>query len=437
MNKTSIIIQREYLERVKKKSFILTTVLVPVLMLLLSVLPAVVMMMAGSDTKTVAVIDDSGLILPRLTDTEEVHFIDAGQEGEGALATDSIYGVLIIDRNVVSRPSSSMRLLTPHSASLAVEHAISSQTESIIEQEKLRQYDIENLDQILEDVHTEVVLPVYRTDENGEGSENQSAAISSAIGTLLNFLLYMFLLLYGSLVMNSIIEEKNNRVLEIVVSSIKPNQLLLGKIVGVGLVALTQIFIWVAIMIGIVTVVLPAVIPADIMAEAAAVNAGGELSADSGMDLELMSALGMFSSVGFVLELFGYLTLFLIGGYMIYASIFAIIGSAVDNIQDASQLQMLGVVPVIVGLIASMSVLPEPNSTFALVMSLIPLTSPMVMMARIPFHIPLWQIILSLAILAVSIVFMVWLAAKIYRIGIFMYGKKPTIRDLIRWATYK
>ncbi len=437
VNKTSIIISREYSERVKKKSFIITTILVPVLMLALSVLPTLIIVFAGSgETKTVAVIDDSGLILQNLTDNEEVRYIAAEGTQEELLSADEIYGLLVIDRNIVKRPSG-VKLLTPNASSLAVENNITSQMEKIIETEKLKSYDIDNLDQILDNVKTSVTLQTLRTDENGEEGESQSAAISSAIGTLLNFLLYMFLVLYGSLVMNSIIEEKNNRVLEIVVSSIKPTQLLIGKVIGVGLVAVTQIIIWVAIVLCITTMILPAVMPADIMNEVTALNAGSMEISNSSIDQDMAIALGMFTNVGYVLELVGYLFLFLVGGFLFYASIFAMIGSAVDNIQDASQLQMLGIVPVIIGLVSSMAVIPNPNGLFAIIMSMIPFTSPMVMMARVPFDIPAWQIVVSIVLLYLSIFFMVWIAAKIYRIGIFMYGKKPTVRDLIRWARYK
>ncbi len=437
VNKTSIIISREYSERVKKKSFIITTILVPVLMLALSVLPTLIIVFAGSgETKTVAVIDDSGLILQNLTDNEEVRYIAAEGTQEELLSADEIYGLLVIDRNIVKRPSG-VKLLTPNASSLAVENNITSQMEKIIETEKLKSYDIDNLDQILDNVKTSVTLQTLRTDENGEEGESQSAAISSAIGTLLNFLLYMFLVLYGSLVMNSIIEEKNNRVLEIVVSSIKPTQLLIGKIIGVGLVAVTQIIIWVAIVLCITTMILPAVMPADIMNEVTALNTGSMDISNSSIDQDMAIALGMFTNVGYVLELVGYLFLFLVGGFLFYASIFAMIGSAVDNIQDASQLQMLGIVPVIIGLVSSMAVIPNPNGLFAIIMSMIPFTSPMVMMARVPFDIPAWQIVVSIVLLYLSIFFMVWIAAKIYRIGIFMYGKKPTVRDLIRWARYK
>lgn len=432
-NKISIIIAREYSERVKKKSFIITTILVPVLMLALSVLPAAIMMFASGDEKTIAVVDDSGLVFGQLTDTDEVKFVEAFAPQDDMLANEDTYGVLIIDRNIMKKPNG-LKLLTANAASIKVELTITDQIESILEKEKLKAYDIEDLDRILEEVKTEVSMQTIRTDRGDDG-ESQSAAISSAIGTVLNFLLYMFLLMYGSLVMNSIIEEKNNRVLEIVVSSIKPTQLLIGKIVGVGLVAITQIAIWTVILIGITSVLLPTIIPAEMLAEASSISSGN--AAAGAMDKDMAIALSLFTSPLYVVRLFGYLLLFLVGGYMIYASIFACIGAAVDNIQDASQLQMLGVAPIIIALVASMAVIAEPNGTFAVVMSMIPFTSPMVMMARIPFDIPTWEVAVSLLILAASIIFMVWFSAKVYRVGIFMYGKKPNIRDLIRWARYK
>lgn len=433
---TSVIIRREYMERVSKKSFIVTTLVVPILMLAMALLPTAIMLFATGETKTIAVVDDSGLIMPSLQSTDDVKFVDAWTSQEEMLRNDSIYGVLIIDRNILKR-NSGLKLLTPNAASVNIESEITGQINKILETEKLKAYDIENLDNILSEVKTSVTLQTLRTDDEGEEGESQSAAISSAIGTILNFVLYMFLLMYGSLVMNSIIEEKNNRVLEIVVSSINPKSLMLGKIIGVGLVALTQIVIWALIMFGITTLLLPALIPADMMAEAQAVNSGTADLASVSIDSDVAIALGMFTNIGFVMKIMGLLMLFLIGGYLIYASIFAAIGASVDNIQDASQLQTIGLVPIFIGLFASLAVIADPNSTFAMIMSLIPFTSPMVMMARVPFDVPGWQIILSLALLYITIIFMIWLAAKIYRIGIFMYGKKPTFSDLIRWARYK
>lgn len=436
MNNTSVIIRREYLERVNKKSFIITTILVPVLMLALMVLPTVLMILMPAETKTVVVVDDSGIIMPELKSDDDVRFIPAFGTQEQMLASDSIYGVLVIERNILAN-NKAVKLLTPNAASNIVEQTVTSQMNKIIENRKLKNYDIDNLDAILKDVHTEITLQNIRVDEAGEEGKTQSAALDSVAGIALNFVLYMFLLMYGSMIMNSIIEEKNNRVLEIVVSSIKPMQLMMGKIIGVGLVAFTQIIIWGIIIFGATSFLLPALVPADMMAEAAALNAGTLDSGAATMDVDLAHMLGTLTDVGYVMGVMGLLVIFLAGGYMLYAAIFAAIGASVDNLQDASQLQTIGILPIFIGLFASMVVVNDPNSTFALVMSLIPFTSPMVMMARVPFGIPGWEIALSVVLLVATVFLMIWLAAKIYRIGIFMYGKKPTVRDLIRWARYK
>ncbi len=436
MNNTSLIIRREYLERVNKKSFIITTILVPVVMLALMVLPTVLMIMAPSSTKRIAVIDDSGLILPSLESTDEVVFFEANAARSEMLSNDSIFGVLVIDRNIMVN-NNGFRLLSPNAASTTVENAIVSQMNAIIKDYKLKSYDIENLDEILKEIDTDVTLNSIRIDDEGEEGSVQNAELNSLAGIGLNFVLYMFLIMYGALVMNSIVEEKGNRVLELVVSSVKPFQLMLGKIVGVGLVAFTQIIIWGVIIVGVSMFLLPAIVPADMMAEAAAINAGTADMSAVEMDVELAHMLGTLTDVGSVLGVAGLLVVFLIGGYLLYAAVFAAIGASVDNLQDASQLQTIGMLPIFIGLFASMAVVADPESSFATVMSLIPFTAPMVMVARLPFGIPAWEILLSIALLAATVVLTIWIAGKIYRVGIFMYGKKPTVRDLIRWARYK
>ncbi len=435
-SKIGLVIRREYMERVSKKSFIITTILMPIVMVALMLAPALIMMMSTTDTKTIAVIDDSGAIAQYLEGNEEVHFITPDQPRDSVMADDSLFGVLVIERGILTG-NSAAKLYTNAAGSISIESNIKSQIENIIETEKLKAYNIENLDQILDDVRTPITLQTFRNEQGKDESSSSSSAISYAIGVAMTFLLYMFLLLYGQMVMTSIIEEKNNRVLEIVVSSVRPQQLMMGKIIGIGLVAVTQILIWVILMTVISSIVLPALVPADMMSQASAFNAGTIDASTLNADPDLLHAISIFGNVGYILEIFGYLLLFLIGGFLFYSSIYAAIGSAVDNIQDAGQLQSVVVFPIIIGLIFAMTAATDPNSTMALVLSLVPFTSPMVMMVRIPFGIPSWEIITSLVLLYISFIFMVWIAAKIYRVGIFMYGKKPTVRELIRWASYK
>ena len=436
-SKIGIIIAREFLQRVTKKSFIITTILFPVLMIGLMIAPALIMAFSTTETKEIYVIDHSGIVAQNLKSSDEVSFVIADEGAPDTLRTHgNSYGVLFIGNNIVEKPGN-VQLYTGEASSMAVERTITSQMEEIIKDEKLKQYNIENINEILRNVETTVTLQTFRTDSDNEESTSSSSMVSYAIGTLLSLVLYMFLLMYGQMVMTSIIEEKNNRVLEVMVSSVKPTQLMVGKILGIGSVAVTQIAIWGVLISSAVGILLPMLRPADIMAQATALNAGTLDSSASNVDADLLGVIAAAGNVAYIVKLFALMAAFLLGGFLFYASMFAAIGSAVDNIQDASQLQTAAIMPIIIALVISMSVATDPNSPLAFWTSLVPFTSPMIMMMRIPFGIATWEIALSLGILYISIIGMIWIAAKIYRVGIFMYGKKPSLKELIRWINYK
>ncbi|HIY68213.1 MAG TPA: ABC transporter permease [Candidatus Alistipes intestinigallinarum] len=434
-----IIIQREFNERVRKKSFIISTILTPVLMIALMAAPALIMEFSRGEQKTIAVIDESGLVAPRLESGEELRFETSNLSTDEARKelTDH-FGVLYIGRDILENPSN-VRLYANSSSSLSVESNITDQIEKILEAEKLKAYDIENLDRILSEVKTTVTLQTFRNDKSQEGdTQAQSSTVATALGYILGFILYMFLLIYGSMVMQSVIEEKNNRVLEVMVSSVRPFDLMLGKILGVAAVAVVQILIWGVLIVAVGGFVLPHLMPADAMAGVQAMQQGvPDAASMSGMDPEMLQAVAAMTDLGYILKIFGCLLLFVFGGYLLYSAMFAAVGSAVDNIQDASQLQMPITLPIILALLAMLAVIEDPNSQLSFWFSIIPFTSPVVMMARIPYDIPWWEIGLSLAVLYASFVGMVWLAAKIYRVGIFMYGKKPTLKELAKWVRYK
>lgn len=436
-SKIGIIIAREFLQRVTKKSFIITTILFPVLMIGLMITPALIMAFSTTETKEIYVIDHSGIVAQNLKSSDEVSFVIADEGAPDTLRTHgNSYGVLFIGNNIVEKPGN-VQLYTGEASSMAVERTITSQMEEIIKDEKLKRYNIENINEILRNVETTVTLQTFRTDSDNEESTSSSSMVSYAIGTLLSLVLYMFLLMYGQMVMTSIIEEKNNRVLEVMVSSVKPTQLMVGKILGIGSVAVTQIAIWGVLISSAVGILLPMLLPADIMAQATALNAGTLDSSASNVDADLLGVIAAAGNVAYIVKLFALMAAFLLGGFLFYASMFAAIGSAVDNIQDASQLQTAAIMPIIIALVISMSVATDPNSPLAFWTSLVPFTSPMIMMMRIPFGIATWEIALSLGILYISIIGMIWIAAKIYRVGIFMYGKKPSLKELIRWINYK
>lgn len=435
-NKTGLIIRREYLERVKKKSFIFTTILMPIIMLAIMFVPALMMTINISDARQIGVIDKSGIIAQKLEGSELAQFTQVD------IAVDSMYeckdydGFLIISDNILDNPATGATLYTREASSMELEHSISSNIADIIEQQRLQNIDMSNVRDILEQVKADVNIATYRLTEDNSSS-GTSSLVSYAIGMIMSVVLYMFLLMYGQMVMTSIIEEKNNRVLELIVTSVKPTQLMMGKILGVGLVAVTQLLIWAVLMIFVSATVLPAFMPTEMAAEITAYNNGTLDAASATIDIEGLQALSTIGNPMFIAGIFTYLLLFLVGGFLLYAAIYAAIGSSVDNVQDGSQLQSFVIIPLIVGFIVSTTIAANPTSQLAIWLSMIPFTSPMVMMTRIPFGIPSWEIIVSLAVLYASFVGMVWFAAKIYRVGIFMHGKKPTIKELIQWARYK
>ncbi len=415
-----LIIRREYLERVRRKSFIITTILMPVFMAALMVMPAIVMIMAGPESKTIAVVDQTEAIAPMLQNNDDLTFRPVGLD----ITIDSIKNsedydaVIVIGADAIDNPSN-VQMYTHSAPSMMTESYITTQITDAIRQNRINRYDIDNLAQILSEIEPKVTMSTYRLDTDRE--EETSSTAAYLLGLSMMMTLYMFILIYGQMVMTSIIEEKNNRVLEVVVSSVKPRVLMLGKILGIGLVAVTQIVIW-GVLIGALSFWgMPLL--------ASSVGPDG--------DAELMAMISQFGDTAKILTYFAYILLFMIGGYMLYSSVYAAIGSAVDNVQDASQLSSIATVPIILGIVFSMVVVQDPTSTLAFWLSIIPLTSPMVMMARLPYGIPGWEIWLSLALLIAGFVFMVWLSAKIYRVGIFMYGKKPSVKDLLRWARYK
>ena len=307
---------------------------------------------------------------------------------------------------------------------MILEENIAMQISSIIEQEKLKAYNIENLDQILADVATEIELRTFVNNGTGEEEtmESTSSGINYILGMLLGMLLYMVIIIYGQMVLTSVVEEKSGRVLDVIVTSCTPFQIMIGKILGIGLVALTQIAIWALLVISASKFLVPAVFSADVVATS---------------DIMLQSLVGTLGDTGYITTLFVYLLLFILGGFLLYASLYAASGSAVDSVQDGQQFNTIIMMPIILALIVMMSVFNDPNSPLAFWASMIPFTSPIVMIARIPFGIPIWEIIVSLVVLYGSFILTTWVAAKIYRIGIFMHGKRPTWRELWQWLKMK
>lgn len=432
-SKIGLILGREYGERVRKKSFIITTLLMPVLMVAMMAIPGIIIAMGGSsDTKHVQVVDPTGVIAGQLKSSDVAIYTPTDLKPDSALK--SCDAVLVIPEDILIRDSQ-LLLLTNGASAMVLEERTRNLVNDIVENERLKARNMGDLRTVLDEIRANSPIVARRGDKPEDSA--QSSMIAYGLGVVLTFMLYMCLLLYGQMVMTSIIEEKTNRVLELVVGSASPTQLMMGKICGIGLVAVTQILLWGILITSISAFVMPAILPADVAAEAAALQNGTLDVTTSTFDLDLLQVIALFGNVGYLITMFGLLLLFLIGGFLLYAAIFAAIGSAVDNIQDASQLQSVVIFPIIFGIMFGMVAAADPTSTLSFWSSLFPFTAPMVMMARIPYGIPGWEIALSLVLLYASFIGMVWVAAKIYRVGIFMYGKKPTVKDLIRWTRYK
>ncbi|MBQ9962395.1 MAG: ABC transporter permease [Alistipes sp.] len=439
MRNIGLIIMREFKERVYKRSFIITTLLMPLLLALVSVAPTLIMIYAKGDTKSISVIDNSGIVAQRLESNEDVEFVaipngDLQEELKRSLESDN-FGLLYIGEDIVKNPNN-IQLYTNSSSSMLIEDAITDQIEEIIEAERLKEYNISDLKQILESIEVNISLSTFRNDSQEQTAS--SSAASSLIGIILGFVLYFFLVIYGSIVMQSIIEEKSSRILEVLVSTVRPFEMMMGKILGVALVAATQIVVWGVLIVLMSAVLVPALMPDDILASVEAVKGGADVMAmaSSGVDVEMVAAISSITNTGYIAKLVVLMLVFMVGGFLLYAAMYAAVGASVDTAQDAQQLTTPITIPIILAFIILTMVMNDPNSPLVVWCSMIPFTSPIVMMGRIPSGIPTWEIALSIALLYATFIVMVWFAGKIYRVGIFMHGKKPTFKELYKWLKY-
>lgn len=424
MKRIYLIISREYSERVRNKSFIVVTLLMPLFMIGIMVAPALLMYYGGgSEQKRVMVIDRSGMIVERLYSSPEVEYVDISEMSKAEACARynneaEAFGILYIGSVVDARDS--VQLITNTSSSMMLEESISGQISAIVEQDKLLSYNIENLDEILASIETDIQLSTFVNNGTGaeESMESTSSDMNYIIGLILGMLLYMIIIIYGQMVLTSVVEEKASRVIDVMVTSCTPFQLMMGKILGIAAVAVTQIAIWAILVVSASKFLLPALMPADVAATS---------------DAMLSAVMGTLGDAGYLATIFMYMLLFIVGGFLLYASLYAASGSAVDSVQDGQQFNSIIMMPIILSIIVMMSVFNDPNSSLAVWSSLIPFTSPVVMMARIPFGIPTWEIIVSLVLLYATFLLTTWLAAKIFRVGIFMHGKRPSWGELWQW----
>ena len=455
--KIGIVISHEYTTRVRKKSFILTTLLTPIGMGLLICVPALIMLFSGSEEQKVKVIDQSGIIAPYFENSEHTTY-EMGAPGETVeqirdrfndLDYYAVVGISPLDeKGEVSVVSYSKEPLN-----MDLKTSINRTVNKAIEARKLAQYDIQDLDSILADVKTDIKLNSMTLTTDGDAKED-SVEIYMVLSYVMSFLIYMFVFMFGTMVMRSVIDEKSSRVVEVIVSSVKSVELMMGKIIGVALVALTQFFMWIALTLVIVTAV-NAIAGPKLLQDVGGMDQVVAMAADDGgihpsnitdiaqaaaQDSEasgMVKILGQIGSLDWPYIIGCFLIYFLLGS-LLYASMFAAIGAAVDNEADTNQLQLPITIPLIIGLFIMLHTFEHPSSALSVWTSIIPWTSPMVMLARIPFGVvPAWQLILSVVLLLVTFLATAWLSAKIYRVGILTYGKKSTFKDLLKWMKLK
>jgi len=435
MNKLRLIIAREYMSIVGRKSFIFLTLGMPLLFILIMAVPVGLAYLndKGSDTQQIAVIDETGRYAAALKSDDMYNFVAIkGDTVTNARefydkANGSLDAIIIIPRDVDS--TGMVDIFSEGTITPALVSNVRNVLADTIETAHLAAMGIPNIEQLVEQAHVDVDVRSIKWSEAGDEQESSTDA-AMGLGLMLSILTYMFVLMYGAMIMNSVIEEKTNRIVEVVVSSCRPFQLMLGKIIGVGLVGLTQMLIWIVLLV-IVAMVAGSAFGIGQVSPDAVSPESLRMAKDAGaMEMIMRETL----SINYTPIIVGFI-LYFIGGYLLYSSLFAGLGSAVDQPSDSSQFMTPVMLIMIVAFYAGMACMENPSGPTAVWCSIIPFTSPVVMMIRLPFGVPFWQLALSLGLLFGTALAITWLAARIYRRGILHYGKKASFGDLFKWMS--
>ncbi|MHC1708238.1 MAG: ABC transporter permease [Bacteroidales bacterium] len=445
MSKTGLIIKREYLTRVRKKSFIIMTILGPLLMAALMIVPVYVAQLSGQQKK-IAVLDETGIFFNRFPNSEQLSFqyvfepLDTEKKN---FLQQGYYALLHIPKTEVSVPEKAV-LFSDRQPNIMVKSYIEDVMKKEIESLKLKASGIDK--EVLQSIKSDISLITMKLEEDGK-EEKSYTEVSMVLGLFAGILIYFFIFLFGSQVMRGVIEEKSNRIVEVIISSVKPFQLMMGKIIGIALVGLTQFGLWVILTFGIVSVfqvsfkdqIRSNQIEQMIPGGKTAILESSDQNADKTLEVNTQGVNQVFEIIGsinFPVIIASFIFFFL-GGYLLYAALFAAIGSAVDNEADTQQFMLPVTIPLILAIVVAQYIINNPEGPLSFWFSIIPLTSPIIMMIRIPFGVPYSELILSMVLLVLGFIGATWLAAKIYRTGILMYGKKVTYRELWKWMRYK
>ena len=436
MNKIALIIQREYLTRVKKKSFIIMTLIGPILMAAMILAPVYLSEIASGKVTKVAVLDETGWFFEKFKDQDKIDFyyVDGDLETEKVKALANKDLLLYIPLPELNIPVNA-QLFASDQPGLNVSAYIKSVMKNIVETKRLMAVGIDP--KVIKETKTDINLITIKVDETGN-EQKSNTEVEIGLAYLAGFMIYFFIFMFGAQVMKGVSEEKSNRIVEVIISSVKPFQLMMGKIVGVALVGLTQFLLWIVLTFVFVGIFQSGIMGGDFASVMQAQQ--GQMAAaqnGSGINAAAFSQVSeVLGGIDFKVMIFSFLFYFL-GGYLLYSSLFAAIGGAVDQQADTQQFMLPVSLPLIFAVISSSVVIQQPDSAFSVWMSMIPFTSPIIMMMRIPFGVPYWQIGVSLGLLVMGFVLTTWLAAKVYRVGILMYGKKVSYAELWKWLWYK
>jgi len=438
MSKISLIIKREYTTRVMKKSFILLTFLTPVLF---AGMIALVVWLGGikdDKVKTIMVIDKTQQYKDVLKSNESYtfEFVDADVDDmKKQNGKDEHFTALLYITGDLKTDSNAATLFSDKQVNMELKSYVAGLLNKYIEQQKLASYNIPNLKEMVEESRTDIELKTIKWGENGNEKEG-SAELALIIGMVSAFIIYMFIVIYGAQVMSGVVQEKTNRIVEVIISSVKPFELMMGKIIGIAMVGLTQFLLWVALT-GVISLAIGSFFGGDV--DVSSLQKVGQMGMNpvptNVAPSEMQALITALSSLNYT-EIISLFIVYFLGGYLLYASLFAAIGSAVDNETDTQQFSLPIMLPIIFAIYAGIFSAENPDGPLAFWCSMIPFTSPIVMMVRLPFGVPVWQIALSLTILVLSFIGTTWMAGKIYRTGILMYGKKVTWGELWKWLRY-
>lgn len=436
MNKIGLIIAREYVARVKKKSFIIMTILGPILF---AGMMALVFWSATreGDQKLIQVIDESGLFENKIENTETITYqfilADVEQTKQDLLESDAIFGLLHIPKINLDNPEG-IKFYSLQSPGIAIEGGIEKRIRGIIEDEKLVNSGLDQT--LIDNLRAHVDIQTINLSDSGDESESNSG-VAFGVGYVSSFLLYMFIFIYGMQIMRGVTQEKTSRIIEVMIASVRPFQLMMGKIIGIAAVGLTQFVLWAVMTTALTSVTSSLILDQPSTTEQLAMQAGGELDAEQieeqNKAFDLMSITDKID----IPTILGSFLIYFLGGYLLYGALLAAIGSAVDSEADSQQFMLPITLPLIFSMMMISIVIQEPHGSMAFWLSIIPFTSPVIMMMRLPFDVPAWELALSIALLVAGFCGTTWMAGRIYRIGIFMHGTKVNYKTLAKWFVMK